>query len=189
MQLLRGLKAGAAPGGAGFQARSIGARLRARLGPRQEGQALLELALVLPMIMVAVTGILIFGLYEIQVMALTEGVDNAGRVLAVSAGQTLDPCATAVTAVENAAPILNPNNLSFSIVLNPINPYAAGNNHTYTVTSCSSTSFATGAPSNLVSNGTVSVSATFNACSLNFYGNRLTPSGCSITQSIMEAVQ
>jgi Flp pilus assembly protein TadG len=189
VKILRGMNRAAAPGKGGVRTPAIGERLCAFFRSGDEGQSLIEFAVVLPLMMVVVTGVLIFGLYEMQMMALTEGVDSAGRVLAVSAGQTLDPCATAATAVQNAAVVLNSKNLSYSIVLNPVAGNLSANNNTYNASTCSSSNYTTGAPSNLVTGGTVTVTATYNACSLNFYGNRLTPSGCSITQSITEVVQ
>ena len=157
---------------------------------RDEGQSLVEFALVLPMMLTAITGILIFGIFEMQVLSLTEGVDSAGRVLSVSAGQTLDPCAAAVTAVKQAAVAVNPNNLSYTVTMNPIAGNLAANNHQYAnQTTCSSASTTTGAPGYLVSGGTVTVSVTFNACSLNFFNNRFSAGGCSISQAITEVVQ
>ncbi|HXR40248.1 MAG TPA: TadE/TadG family type IV pilus assembly protein [Terracidiphilus sp.] len=168
-------------------------RLRALLLAGEEGQSLVEFALVLPMLLVVVTGIMVFGIYETQIMSLTEGVDSAGRVVSVSAGQTLDPCALAATTVASGAPILNAAGISYSITLNPIPGNLTANNHNYTgtgaSTSCSGSSTTTGAPGNLVSGGTVTIQATYTACSLKFYGNNLMPGGCSISQQITEVVQ
>ncbi len=168
---------------------SITARVRSWSCFGEEGQALVELALVSSVLLVAVTGVLVFGIFEMQIMALTEGVNSAGRVLAVSAGNTLDPCAAAVSAVQGAAPLLTPGNLSYQIVMNPTPTQGSSTNHTYTQTSCSSTSTTTGPPSYLFTGGTVSVTATYSKCSLNFFGGRLMPGGCQISQSITEVVQ
>jgi hypothetical protein len=169
--------------------RSIIAWNRSRSGIGEEGQALVELALVSSVLLLAVTGVLVFGIFEMQIMALTEGVNNAGRVLAVSAGNTLDPCAAAVSAVQGAAPLLTPGNLSYQIVMNPTPTQGSSTNHTYTQTSCSSTSTTTGPPSYLFTGGTVSVTATYSKCSLNFFGGKLMPGGCQISQPITEVVQ
>jgi Flp pilus assembly protein TadG len=151
---------------------------------RDEGQALVEAALVLPVILIAATGILVFGIFMMQVMSLNEGVANAGRVLAVSSGLTTDPCALAAQAVQNAGSVLTSTNLSYKLVLNP-----GTGNQTSTLSSCSSSSTTTGMAGALVSGGTVTVQATYSGCSLTFYGNRLMPNGCSITQSVTEIVQ
>ena len=189
MAIMRCLKRAAASKSEYAEARFSGGRVRALRHSGEEGQSAVEFALMLPMLMVIITGILIFGIYEMQILALTEGVSNAGRVLAVSAGQTLDPCATAVTAVTGAAAVLNPANLSYIITLNPVAGNLAVNNHSYPQASCLSANITSPPSSYMVSGGTVTVKATFNACSLQFYGNNLAPGGCSISQSITEVVQ
>ncbi|MGA8739580.1 MAG: TadE family protein [Terracidiphilus sp.] len=172
-----------------YEKRPLTARIRSWSGFREEGQALVELALVSSILLVVVTGILIFGIFEMQMMSLTEGVNSAGRVLAVSSGLTLDPCNSAAQAVQSAAPLLSPSNLSYQIVLNPTPTLGSTTNHSYSAASCSSTSTTTGAPSYLISGGTVTVTATDNNCSLKFFGNDLMPNGCQISQSITEVVQ
>jgi len=159
--------------------------LRLRRVLRNEGQALVETALVMPIIITIVFGILVFGIFTMQIMSLTEGVSSAGRVLAVSAGQTKDPCALAATSIQGAAPVLSPSNLSYSVVLTPL----GGSAQTYNGASCSSTSTITGAAGNLISGGTVQITATYANCSLQFYGKNFMPKGCSISSTITETVQ
>jgi|CZKZ01.1.fsa_nt_gi Flp pilus assembly protein TadG len=166
------------------QRQSVVNRKFTHISPCEEGQALVEAALVLPMLLTIGTGILIFGIFMMQVLSLTEGVGNAGRVLAVSGGVTLDPCAAAVTAVQNSAPLLNTSNLTYQITLNP-----GTGDVVYNGSSCSSSSTTTGAAGNLVSGGTAKVKVSYSNCSLSFYGNNLMPGGCSISQSVMETVQ
>jgi|GEM_PF-5461854 Flp pilus assembly protein TadG len=153
-------------------------------GKSETGQALVEAALVLPLLLIAGTGILVFGLYMVQILSLTEGVGSAGRVLAANAGITLDPCAAAAQAFQNAAPLLKTSNLTYTITLNP-----GTGNVPYSGTSCPSASTNTGAPGNLVSGGTATVKVTYSNCSLSFYGNNLLPGGCSISQQVTETVQ
>jgi Flp pilus assembly protein TadG len=151
---------------------------------REEGQALVETALVMPTLLIAGTGILVFGIYMMQILSLTEGVGNAGRVLAVSAGLTTDPCATVVSAFQGAAPLLNSGSLTYKVTLNP------GTGATsYSGTTCSSSSTTTGAAGNLASGGTAKVTVTYSNCSLSFYGNKLLPNGCSISEQVTESVQ
>jgi Flp pilus assembly protein TadG len=151
----------------------------------EEGQALVEAALVLPLLLLAGTGILVFGMYMMQILSLTEGVGSAGRVLAVNAGVTLDPCDTAAQAFKNAAPVLKPSNLSYEITLNT----GTGGDHVYSSSTCSSSSTTTGAAGYLVSGGTAKVKVSYSNCSLSFYGNNLLPGGCSISQQVTETVQ
>ena len=159
--------------------------IRFRFGLRNEGQALAETALVFPVILILVTGILIFGIFIMQMMSLTEGVSNAGRVLSVSAGQTTDPCALVVSSVQSAAPLLVKGNLSYSITLTP----PGTGSTTYKGASCSSADTASGAAGKLLSGGVISITASYSQCSLAFYGNNLMPGGCSISRTITEAVQ
>jgi Flp pilus assembly protein TadG len=163
----------------------IAARIRS--WSDEEGQALVEFSLVASILLVVVTGILIFGIFEMQVMSLTEGVNSAGRVLAVSAGLTTDPCNLAAQAVQNAAPSLKPASLSYTVVLNPSPGVTA--NQTYTGSSCSSTSTTTGAAGYLATGGNVTVTASYSQCGLRFFGKNLMPNGCSISSTITEVVQ
>jgi Flp pilus assembly protein TadG len=166
------------------ETRISGMRVRRLIERHEEGQALVEAALVLPLLLLAGTGILVFGFYMMQILSLTEGVGSAGRVLASNAGITLDPCSVAVTAFQNAAPLLKTSNLTYKITLNP----GTGDN-VYSSSSCSSSSTTTGAAGNLASGGTATVKVTYSNCSLSFYGNNLFPGGCSISQQVTETVQ
>lgn len=168
-----------------WQLQLVVKRKYSRVAVAEEGQALVEAALVLPMLLTVGTGILIFGIYMMQILSLTEGVGSAGRVLAVSGGVTLDPCAAAVSAVQGAAPLLKTSNLSYTVTMNT----GTSGDQAYSGTSCSSASTTTGAAGYLVSGGTVKVKATYSNCSLSFYGNNFFPSGCSISQTVMETVQ
>ena len=95
----------------------------------QSGQAMVEMALVLPILLLVVTGILTFGLAFNNYVLLTEATSIGARTLAISRGATTDPCATASSAVIAAAPLLSSANLAFTFVLNGT---------TYTGASCSS---------------------------------------------------
>ncbi len=109
--------------------RSIIARVRSWPGFLEDGAAIVEMALVSSLLLTMVTGVSIFGIFEMQVMALTEGVNSGGRVLAVSAGQTLDPCAAAASAIQGAAPLLKASNLTYNIQLNPTPSSGSSTNH------------------------------------------------------------
>ena len=170
------MNSAAAPPGERSENRSIIDRVRTRLRSGSEGGALVEFALVLPMILTLTTGILIFGIALANYLNLTEGVSAGGRALAISRGQTLDPCNTSVTAIYAAAPNLTQSKYTFSFVLNGT---------TYTGTSCSSTSTTTGAAGNLVQGGTAKVTATY-PCNLTIYGKSY---ACTLTAQITELVQ
>lgn len=144
----------------------------------QEGQAMVEMALALPILLLVVTGILTFGLAFNNYLLLTEATSVGARTLAISRGATTDPCATASSAVIAAAPLLAPANLSFTFVLNGTS---------YTGTSCSSGSSTTGAAGNLVQ-GTNAVVTVGYPCSLAVYGANYAPK-CSLQAQMTELVQ
>jgi Flp pilus assembly protein TadG len=167
------------------ETRISGMRVRKLIERHEEGQALVEAALVLPLLLLAGTGILIFGIYMMQILSLTEGVGSAGRVLASNAGITLDPCSEAVTAFRNAAPLLKTSSLTYKITLNPGNGDVVYDNRI----NCSSSSATSGDAANLKSGGTATVKVTYTNCSLSFFGNKVLPNGCSISQQVTETVQ
>lgn len=151
------------------------ARRRAR---NEEGQAMVEMALALPVLLLVLTGILTFGLAFNNYVLLTEATSIGARTLAISRGATTDPCATASSAVIAAAPLLTPASLSFSFVLN---------GSSYTGTSCSSGSSTTGAAANLVQGANAIVTVTY-PCSLAVYGANYAPH-CSLQAQMTELIQ
>jgi len=152
------------------------ARLRTSGGG---GQALLEFALCPPMLLLIVTGIMTFGIALNSYIELTGAVSIGARLLAVSRGQTTDPCATTATAVYNAAPFLTPtSNMKFTFVLNGTK---------YSGASCSSTSTTTGAAGNLVQGQPAQVTATY-PCNVSVYGFNFAPT-CTMTAQTTELVQ
>ncbi len=144
----------------------------------EEGAALVEFAATLPVLLLVVTSIGVFGLAFNNYLMLTDGVAVGARLLAISRGQTTDPCATTANAVYNAAPSLSQANLSFTLVLNGV---------TYSGTSCSSGSSSTGAAGNLVQGQPAQVTVTY-PCSLGVYGANYSPN-CSLKAQTTELVQ
>lgn len=167
------------PHGVNVAIGSIYGRLRALIRSGDAGGALVEFALVVPMMLVLTTGILIFGIAVANYLNLTEATSTGARLLAVSRGQTLDPCATTANAIYAAAPTLTRSNLTFTFVLNGTS---------YPGASCTSTSNTTGAAGNLVQGGTAKVTVTY-PCSLAIYGRNFAPGGCTLTSQTTELVQ
>lgn len=123
-----------------------------RLSPRQRtdgerGAALVEFALVVPLFFVLIFGMCSFGFMLTHYLELTEAVNIGGEQLAISRGNTLDPCALAFSAVSNVSS-LNSSSMTFTLTLNGIayGPYTGGSSKV----TCSSTSTSTGAPANLI---------------------------------------
>lgn len=102
-----------------------------------DGSGLIETAVCLPVLMTVVTGIFTFGIAMNNYLLLTDATNVGARQLAISRGQTTDPCKTASTAVIAATPILKSSNLTFNYVFNGT---------AYSGTTCSSSSPSTGRP-------------------------------------------
>jgi Flp pilus assembly protein TadG len=139
---------------------------------------MVEMALVLPILLLVVTGILTFGLAFNNYLLLTEATSVGARTLAISRGETTNPCATAAAAVSAAAPLLVPANLTFTFVLNGT---------TYKGASCNSGSTTTGAAGNLKQGAYASLTVSY-PCSLAVYGADYAPN-CSLQSQISELVQ
>jgi Flp pilus assembly protein TadG len=145
----------------------------------ETGSALVEFALILPMLLLLTTGIFVFGVAMNNYMQLTNAVSNGARTLAISAQITTDPCATAYTAITNSAPNLNPANFTFSYTLNGT---------AYTGTTCSSSSVLTGAAGNLSSGSTATVTATY-PLNLSVFGKVFSASNAVLSSTSTELVQ
>ncbi len=117
-----------------------------------------------------VTGMVSFGLSLYEQIVLSNGVNVGAQTLALSRGQTSDPCATAVSAIENAAPSLSTLRLSFSFVINGTS---------YTSTSCTS------GASNMLPGATAQVKANY-SCVLQVYG---LSSSCGLAAQTAEMIQ
>jgi Flp pilus assembly protein TadG len=175
MMLMRGLNRVTASGNDLHAGSGLGALLS--LG--EEGGALVESAIVLPIMLLISTGLLIFGIAVNNYLCLTEATSTGARLLAVSRGQTLDPCATTVTAIENAAPTLTPGNFTFTFVLNGTN---------YPGSTCSSKNTSSGAAANLVQGKSATVTVAY-PCALGIFGETFSAKGCTLTSQTTELVQ
>src|SRR5665213_1540926 len=92
-------------------------KIRGRMGSRR-GQSLVEFSFAMPILLITVTGMLSFGIAMHNFLTLTNGVNTGAQVMSMSRGQTSDPCASALTAIENAAPGLTAANISLTVVIN-----------------------------------------------------------------------
>src|ERR1035438_988137 len=81
-----------------------GSRLRGR---RERGSSLIEFAVVMPMLMLLVTGIYTFGIFLNNDISLTDAVNTAARQAAISRNLNPAPdlCAQFYTTINNAAPL------------------------------------------------------------------------------------
>jgi|HubBroStandDraft_4_1064222.scaffolds.fasta_scaffold14995_6 Flp pilus assembly protein TadG len=147
-------------------------RWRAFLHVGEDGQALVEMAFVTPVILLILTGILSFGIALNQYELLTYATGDAARAFALSRNQSswtpttaADPCEYTYqvaygngSTYQGAAPTLNPSNVTMTISYTP----PSGSDHTaqnWTPTATSGCS--TFALDGTDINGTVTVQTTY----------------------------
>lgn len=98
----------------------LAARARQLGNDDSSGQALIEFALISPLILMLAVGIAVFGIGLNEDLVLTNATEVAAQYLAISRGQTNDPCLTLNDATVNAAADLTPANLTFTLSLNGV---------------------------------------------------------------------
>jgi Flp pilus assembly protein TadG len=156
-------------------------RLKTALRSHDRGSALVETALILPVMMLLITGICSMGLALNSYLCLTHAVQAGAMQLAVSAGETgIDPCNMAATTVAAAAPTLNANNIQYTFTLNGTSVPSSG---TFTGTANSTCSADT---ADLAPGTTVTVTASYPG-NLLFFG--WAPKSVSMTTSASEIAQ
>lgn len=137
----------------------------------QRGQAAIEFTLVVPILLLVMTGLLSFGIAMHNFIVLTYGVNAGAQLLAFSRGQTTDPCSTVSTAIHNAVPGLN-SGLSLSFVING--------------TSYPSTTTCTGGAANMVQGASAQVTATY-PCSMGVF--EMNTHTCNLQTQVTEIIQ
>jgi len=171
--------------------RSLIARLL-RPVPRDDGGSLVEFALVLPMVMILITGMASFGLLLNNYIMLSHATDVGARYIAVNNGNfsngASNPCALAATQIQNAAGTLAASSLSYSITFTS----ASGSSYSAFTSSNGSSSFGTGSScgttgtAEMASGGTVTISVQYPAA-LFVYG--WTPSNINLVNTTTEMIQ
>lgn len=146
----------------------------------EDGGPLVELGMVLPMMMVLVTGMCAFGLSLNNYIELTSAVGNAGQYLQQTASTTSDPCSDVATAMKNIAPNLGKNNISITLTM-----ANSGGTSTKTDTGTANSFSCSGDKSYLSTGGNISVSATY-PCTLAIYA---LPYGAQIGKSCTLSAQ
>ncbi len=90
---------------------------------------------MLPVLLLLLIGVVVMGVAFNNQIALTFATGVGAQQLSIARGST-DPCLAASSALENAAPSLNPANLNFTIVLGGTS--YSGNCTTLPKTGCAS---------------------------------------------------
>jgi Flp pilus assembly protein TadG len=147
------------------------AAIQAFIVRHDNGGALVELAVTLPIIFMIMTGIFSVSIALYQKLALAEAVSTGARFLATDRGDG-NPCSSTAAKVYAAAPTLSSGNMTFSIVItNGTTPSS------YTNT-CAGAVMTTG--------GTASLQVTY-PCVLKAWGVKF--SACSLSTQVAEVIQ
>ncbi|HVZ83585.1 MAG TPA: TadE/TadG family type IV pilus assembly protein [Terracidiphilus sp.] len=147
-----------------------------------EGNALVEMAFALPVMMLMVTGMCSFGLCLNNYLILQHATDVGARYLATSRGLTSNPCADTVTVIQNAAPVLAQASLTYTFALGT-DSFAGGNT---SFSGSGSTSCSVAGTKDLSVGSTATVTVTY-PFTLTIYG--WTPSSMNLQASTSEIVQ
>jgi TadE-like protein len=139
-----------------------------RVGER--GGAVIEFTLIMPVLLLTMTGMAAFGFAIHNEIVLTNAVNTGAQLLAFSRGQTTDPCATAYSAITGAAPSLT-SGLSLSFVID-------GTSYPST-TSCPS------GTASMVQGTSAQITGTY-PCALGVYGESFT---CQLRAQTTEFIQ
>ncbi len=100
--------------------RWLAARARLLMSDDSCGQALVEFALIAPLILMIAVGMAVFGIGLNEQLVLTNATELGAQQLAISRGQTTDPCLTLNDAVVNASADLTPASMTFTLSLNGV---------------------------------------------------------------------
>ncbi|MGC1463355.1 MAG: TadE/TadG family type IV pilus assembly protein [Terracidiphilus sp.] len=150
-------------------ARPTRGRSFAALLHSDEGNPLVEMALVVPALLTVMTGLITFAMAFNNQLTLTTAVGSAGQYLSQIRTSTSNPCADTYAALTNAAPGLNPANITMSVTMNGTK---------YTENSCS------GLQTQLVQGSSVTVYATY-PCNLEIYKINFT-TACKLAAKVTE---
>lgn len=100
--------------------RRLKRRAFAFLRTGEEGSALVEIALTVPILMAVITGICTFAIGFNNQLTLTSAVGAGAQYLQLIRTSSTNPCADTLAAIENAAPSLTPANISLSFSLDGV---------------------------------------------------------------------
>jgi Flp pilus assembly protein TadG len=146
--------------------------LRARLRPAEEGGALVEMALVLPILAMMVLGLMSVATMFMNYLDLTEATGAGAQYLAEIRTSSTNPCQDTYNAIIAAAPSLTTTNISLSFSFDNGAKTTSGD-------TCA------GYQQYLVQGEPTSVTATY-PCNLSFYGVNYDPGGCTLSATSSE---
>jgi Flp pilus assembly protein TadG len=157
----------------------------------EQGQALLEFAFVLPLLVTLMLGMIVFGIALNNYMELTNAATAGAQALSISRGQTLNPCTTVTGPFYAAAPNLTQANVLFTITITPP-PGGSGSSYTLVskvaTPSCGAASTTSPPASDLLQGDTATVTVTY-PCNLKVFGVNFAPNPCNLTAQTAESIQ
>jgi len=168
------------------------ASLRLRVNARctseragERGQSLLEFAFLLPLLMLILLGMIVFGIALNNYLELTNGTTAGAQALSIVRGQNIDPCAAVTAPFYNAAYNLTQANVKFTITVSSPPPGAAV---LYTLASAQANPSCAAATADLIQGDTATVTATY-PCNLKVFGINFGPPTCTLTAQTAESIQ
>jgi Flp pilus assembly protein TadG len=135
----------------------------------EEGNALIEIAMVLPVFLAFVTGIGSFAIALSNQITLIQATGAGGQYLQEIRTSSTNPCADTMTAITNASPSLAAANIGLTLTMNG------------TVVNAKTCA---GDQSDLVQGSAVTVATTY-PCTLSVYGIHFA-SSCQLTAQVTE---
>jgi Flp pilus assembly protein TadG len=117
MVLMRGLNRAAGSRGVRAGIRAIGRLVRARHRCGEEGGALVEFALVFPLMLVLMTGMFSVVMAVMNYQQLGNATNGAAQQLITARGNVADPCAVVVTAVTGTLPSWTTSKFTYTVTL------------------------------------------------------------------------
>ncbi len=126
----------------GWLGKSLARRMQRAMGIKsEEGTALVEFAVTLPLLMMVLTGTASFSLALYFLQQIGNATAGAAQTVGEEAIYTTDPCATVVSSVTGSLPNLSPTKLTYTVAITD----SSSTVHTYGPTTGSSFSCTAGA--------------------------------------------
>jgi Flp pilus assembly protein TadG len=99
-----------------------GSRTLVRWRGEEDGNAVVELALTLPILVAILVAIFEFGVAFNNQLQLTQAVGAGAQYLQLIRSTTTDPCNDTITTIENSAPTLLPSSITLTLTMNGDSP-------------------------------------------------------------------
>jgi Flp pilus assembly protein TadG len=151
------------------QARKAAAQMVARWRREQNGSSLIEFALVMPPMLLLMTGIFSLSLVLYHQQELTQAVGAGAQYLQQIRTTTTDPCKDTFTAITSAAPTLTSGSITLTVTMGST---------AVTAKTCS------GDQTDLTQGGSITVTATY-PCAITGY-NYTFGSACTLSSKVTE---